>query len=195
MKIVMMTHYFASHQGGIEMVAGKLFDELAALQQDVVWIASDASPSPEIGEHQRVVALKASNAIEAKTGVPLPIPAFGALNEIRKEIEHADVVLIHDCLYLSNIAAFIFARRSGKPVVLVQHTGMIGYSNIILRMIGRISSRIITRFMLQRAEQTVFISETSKRYFGDLHFMRPPITVFNGVDTKIFRPLKLTETT
>jgi glycosyltransferase involved in cell wall biosynthesis len=49
--------------------------------------------------------------------------------------------------------------------------------------------------MLQSAEQIVFVSETSKRYFDHLHFMRRPITVFNGVDTEIFRPRKLTETT
>jgi glycosyltransferase involved in cell wall biosynthesis len=47
--------------------------------------------------------------------------------------------------------------------------------------------------MLRSAQQVVFISETTKRYFGRLRFRTPPAVVFNGVDTDVFRPLRGTE--
>jgi glycosyltransferase involved in cell wall biosynthesis len=42
--------------------------------------------------------------------------------------------------------------------------------------------------MLSRAAQVIFISETTKRFFSQLRFMRSPEIVFNGVDTDLYCP-------
>ena len=42
--------------------------------------------------------------------------------------------------------------------------------------------------MLRAADQVVFISETTAAHFGGLRYRRPPLTLFNGVDTDLFRP-------
>jgi hypothetical protein len=47
MKILMASHYFASHKGGIEIVAEELFRRLAVSEQEVTWLAADTTPPPD----------------------------------------------------------------------------------------------------------------------------------------------------
>ena len=188
MNIVTGTHYFASHQSGIEIVAGQLFRELGALDQQVVWIAADTTTPPEAGGALRTVSLPAYNLVERKTGVPLPIPTLRALSRVREEVRQADVLVLHDCLYLTNIAAYVCARRAGIPVMIVQHIGLVPYSNPVLRGLMKLANALLTRPMLAGAQQVVFISEITKEYFQNTEFRTPPEVIFNGVDTNIFRP-------
>jgi glycosyltransferase involved in cell wall biosynthesis len=115
------------------------------------------------------------------------------LNEVRKEVRRADVVILHDCLYLTNIAAFVCARLCRVPIIIIQHIGFVPYANALLSGLMKLANAAVTRPMLKRAHQVVFISETTKRYFGDVSFRTPPAIVFNGVDTDVFRPLRATE--
>ena len=184
----MATHYFASHGGGIEIVAGHLFREFAASGQEVVWIATDATPPPEATQFARVVSLRAANFVERKIGLPFPIPTLKALRELRREVKDADVVIIHDCLYLTNIAAYLFAQLAGIPIIIIQHIGIVPYSNRVLREVMKLANAVFTKNMLKGAAQTVFISEITKRYFNGVHYRVPPVVVFNGVDTSVFQP-------
>jgi glycosyltransferase involved in cell wall biosynthesis len=194
MNILMATHYFASHKGGIEIVAGRLYDELTALGQRVVWIASDASLPPDGKKNGRPVEIGAWNVVEQRFGVPFPIPSPDGLKKVWKEVESTDLVFIHDCLYLTNIFTFLFARLKKVPVVIIQHIGLVSYSNFILRALMRIANLVISRPMLRQADQMVFISETTKKYFEGVRFKRPVVTIFNGVDSNTFRPCHGDET-
>ena len=188
MKILMTTHYFASHRGGIEIVAEKLFEQWASMGHEAVWMASDATPPPNPVGASRTVCLRSANLIERKTGLPLPILTLGALRTIRREITHADIVVLHDCLYLSNIAAFLFARLRGVPIVVIQHIGLVPYKSGILDALMKFADAAVTRRMLGKAGQVVFISETTKNFFSGVSFRTPPDVIFNGVDTDVFRP-------
>jgi len=192
-KILMTTHYFASHQGGIEIVAGQLFRELAAAKQEVVWMASDVTPPPEATGTSRAAGLRTYNFVERKIGLPAPIPTFAAMRKTRAEVRQADLLIVHDCLYLTNILAYAWARLSGIPVVVVQHIGNVPYSSRFLSGVMKLANRWITRNMLRGAEQVVFISETTKEYFKGISFRTPPVVIFNGVDSDVFRPLHFAE--
>src|SRR5262249_7277005 len=109
-KIAMATHFFGSHRGGIETVAERLFLELAALEHDVVWIASDATTVPEPIGTGYGVGIPVLNFVENRLGVPFPIPTFAGLRQLRNEIRKVDLLILHDCLYLINIFAFLYAR-------------------------------------------------------------------------------------
>ena len=188
MKILMTTHYFGSHKGGIEIVAEELFRQFSKRDLEIVWAAGNATPPPEARGSSRTVVLPISNFVEEKTGLPFPVPGFRALRQLRGAVKNADVLLLHDCLYLSNIAVFIFARRRGVPIVIVQHIGAVPYKNPVLNGMMRFANRVVTRPMLRRADQVVFISETTKTFFGNVKFRRSPEVVFNGVDTDLYRP-------
>ncbi|HXH50493.1 MAG TPA: glycosyltransferase family 4 protein [Terriglobia bacterium] len=186
----MVTHYFPSHHGGIELVAERLFRGLAQRQCMVIWAAANVTSPPSEVTPDSVLPLKAWNGIEALTGVPVPIPTIGALRKLFSQVHQADLVLLHDCLYLSNIAALLYARMAGVPVVLVQHTRVVPYRNRLLRAFVGLANRLIARCMLASAQQVVFISQNTARYFASVRFRRPPAVVFNGVDIELFRPLK-----
>ncbi len=191
MKILMATHYFASHRGGIEIVAGELFCALTANGQEVTWMAGDCTPPPDPQGGSRLLPLRVFNFVEEKIGLPFPIPTVGALRKIRAAVRDADVVVLHDCLYLANIAAFFFARSRRVPIIVVQHT--VPNENGFAKLLMKIATRIFTRHMLTKADQAVFISETTKHFYSDLKFKTPPEIIFNGVNCDIFRPLREAE--
>ena len=189
MKILMASHYFASHKGGIEIVAEELFRVLAESEQEVIWLAADATPPPEPLGTSRTVSLRVFNFVEEKTGLPFPIPRPSALRKIIHEISNADIVVLHDCLYLSNILAFTSARLRRVPVLVIQHLGFVPYRSRPLRVAMRFANATVTRPMLSHADQVVFISDITRSYFGRLRFKSFPEIVFNGVDTNVYRPL------
>ena len=186
MRLLMVTHYFASHGGGIEIVAERLAAELAGAGHSVTWLASNASPTPG---NSPIVAksIRSGHWAERALGIPFPIPAAGELATIHQAVANADAVMIHDCLYLSNIAAFVGAKRANKPVLIVQHIGDVPYRNPVLRLVMQLANRLITSTLLARADQAVFISELTARRFSHVRFRRPPVLAFNGVDSSIFR--------
>jgi glycosyltransferase involved in cell wall biosynthesis len=193
MRFLMASHYFASHNSGIEIVAGELFRELTERKQDITWMAGDATPAPRTTGRSRTVSLRIVNFVEERTGLPFPIPTIMAMSEIGREIRKAEVVILHDCLYLSNIATFFCAKRRGITTIVVQHIGFIPYRNWLLNAVMRLANAAITRPMLSRADQVVFISETTRSFFYSVNYKRPPRTIFNGVDTDLYRTRLATE--
>jgi glycosyltransferase involved in cell wall biosynthesis len=190
MKFLMVTHYFGSHGGGVELVAERLFRGLVRRQCEVVWAAANVSAAPAEDVCGKALPLKTFNVVETITGLPFPVPSIGALKDLCSHVGRADIVLLHDCLYVSNIAAFLRARTLGVPVMIVQHIGMVPYRNFLLRAIMRFANALITGPMLASAQQVIFISQNTARYFASLPFRKPPALVFNGVDAKVFCPLR-----
>lgn len=188
MKIAMVSHYFGSHRGGIEIVAEELFRQFAARGQEVVWLASDVTPAPEIIGHARTVALPVWNYVERKIGIPFPIPKLGALRELTRAVDEADVVVLQDCLYLSNIFSFLLTRAKGVPTIIIQHAqGSIPRSRPVLRTFTKLANMIVTRPMLSSAAQVVFIGGTTRNFFRNVRYRSRPEIVFNGVDGRVYR--------
>jgi len=188
LKILMATHYFGSHNGGIEIVAEELFRQFSKRGLEIAWAAGNTTSPPEAIGTSSTIRLPISNFVEEKIGLPFPIPGLKAIGQLRAAVKNADVVILHDCLYLSNIVTFLLARRRGAPTVIVQHIGAVPYKNPVLNGMMRLANRVVTRPMLARAGQVVFISETTKTFFRDVDFRRSPELVFNGVDTDLYRP-------
>ena len=104
-------------------------------------------------------------------------------------VRDADVVHLHDCLYLPNLAAYVAARLARRPVIVTQHVGMVPYRNPVLRALLFLAYRMLGRIVLGGARQVVFVSESVRSYFnGFVRFRAPPLLVPNGVDTSVFRP-------
>lgn len=191
MKLLMVSHYFESHRSGLELIAGRLIQELVRLDQEVVWVASNVTPPPfdnKLGA--RPVALNAVNVTERYLGIPFPIPSLGSIGQIRREVQRADAVLLQDSLYPMCIAAFMFALMSRKPVVIAQHVGIVPYNNPLFRMLMSFANTIVVRRMLARADAVAFFSEITARYFSGVSFRRTPKLMFTGVDTETFFPIR-----
>lgn len=187
MRLLVISAYFDTHRGGVERVAGRLASELARRCFDVSWLASDASPPRRI-EGVNSIAVKSNNWVQAKTGVPMPIWGLGALFRLWNAVRDADLVMLHDTLYLGNIAAFMAAKLKRRPVVIIQHVGKIRFQNPVFRLLMQIGDKLAGRPMLARADQAIFISERIADEFSDVRFRNPPEILFNAVQSEIFDP-------
>jgi glycosyltransferase involved in cell wall biosynthesis len=190
MKPLMITNYFESHQGGLELIGGRLVRELVRLGEDVRWVAGDVTPPPQDDELRlRAVPVRLCNVTERRLGIPFPFPGFSAIRTVAREIRGADAVLLQDSLYPMCILAFLCAALWHKPVVIAQHVGIVPYRNPIFRLIMTFLNRVVARPMLARAERVAFFSEITARYFAGVRHRAPPKSMFTGVDTEIFHPI------
>jgi alpha-maltose-1-phosphate synthase len=187
MRLLTVTHFYETHGGGIERVAGQLNRQFAALGHEVAWAASDGDPPPG-PETASPVPLACWNGIERLSGLPMPIPTPGALARLRRAVGESDALIVHDGLYATSVAALRAARRAGKPVLLVQHIAAIPFRSALLRGAMQIANRFVTVPMLRAADQVAFISETTAAAFAGARLKRPALIAFNGVDMEIFRP-------
>lgn len=190
LRVILVTHYYPAHQGGVERIAGQLAERLAAAGvARIEWHASDcdAAPSPAAGLSTAPAA--SWNFAERRLGFPYPVWTPTALRRLAHACRDADVVHLHDCLYLANLVAFAAARRARRPVLVTQHIGHVPYRNPLLRAAHRTANRLLGAWLLGGADQVVFESDTVRAYFSRfVRFARPAPLVENGVDTDRFRP-------
>lgn len=187
MRILIVSAFYENHGGGIEVVAGAMARALGRRGNDCRWAAAafdEAPHDPQI----RTVPLPASDPIERWTGLPMPIPNAEARRLLEREVAAADAVIVHDALYVSSILAARYAARHCKPWILVQHIGAIPYTSPLLRAAIGAANRLVTRRMLSRTSQAVFISDAVRGLFDTARLKNPPALLFNGVDHDLFRP-------
>lgn len=186
MRFLCVTHFFEGHGGGIERVAGHLNRHIADAGHDVGWAASAANDVAS-GPRLEGLPLRCVDPLERLTGLPMPLPLPSAWRTLRRAVRQADVVIIHDALYVTSILAMLFAVMARKPVVLIQHIAGIEFAHPVLRGLMWLANRLVTRPMLRRADQALFISDTVRTAFADVRMKRAARLQFNGVDGAIFR--------
>lgn len=186
MRILTVTHFFESHGGGIERVAGQLCRQFAALGAAVAWAASDADPAPDCAVE--AVPLPCVNPTERLTGLPMPIPGLRGARSLSRQVRLSDAVIIHDALYVTSVLALLMAKAQGKRTILVQHIAAIPFSSPVLRAVMSLANFLVTRPMLWAADERVFISDTVRReLLGETPRLSSEL-LFNGVDAAIFHP-------
>jgi len=188
-RITLVSHYYPAHRGGVERIAGQLAERLArAGVAEIDWHASDCDAPPALAGVQCVPA-HGWNGLERSVGIPYPVWAPGALRRLGRAAAAAELVHLHDCLYLPNLVAFMAARLAGRPVLVTQHIGFVPYRNPLLRFLAAAANRLIGGFVLGRATRVVFESDSVRKYFeGFVRFRTAPLLVPNGVDTEVFVP-------
>jgi glycosyltransferase involved in cell wall biosynthesis len=191
-KVLLVTHYYPAHRGGVEIVAGKLAESLIQIQSSSItiqWMASDVDSVPKVTQGLTFLPMSASNWIEDKILIPYPIWSLSSLLKLWKGIDSVDVVHLHDYLYMSNLAAFVFTKIKNKPIIITQHIGFIPYNNPVFRGLLSFLNNTLGCAILRSVDQVIFISEVGQKYFSDkTRFRHPSLMIANGVDTDIFVP-------
>src|SRR5262245_54197821 len=117
------------HMGGIERVAQSLVDGLTRRGHSVRWVSSATPAAP--GAHGGSVRVPAWNGLGERLGVPFPVWSPAALATLEREVAHADLVHVHDCLYMGSAAAAAFCKRHCKPLLLTQHVGYVPFGRAL----------------------------------------------------------------
>ncbi|WP_370937294.1 glycosyltransferase family 4 protein [Amycolatopsis sp. cg13] len=185
LRILLVSHYYPPHVGGIENVAAQQARKLAARGSEVTVLTSAGPPVPDDGV--RVVRIPAFNGVENRTGVPFPVfgPRLG--RAVREWVRWADVVHLHDTLYQSSWSAGLRAARTGTPLFLTQHVAVVEHPSALVRAVQHAVYRSVGR-RLFRASREVFVVNDSvaafvRRFRGGSAELLP-----NGVDTSQYRP-------
>jgi len=187
MKLLVVTHFYASHGGGIEIVADRLSHALLQRGHEVEWAASDVTPVPDGVAGLLPLPMAASNFTEDRLGFPYPVWSPASLRRLDEAVKAADLVHLHDSLYFGNAAAFLLARLRRKPVVITQHIGDVAYENRVLRALFKTANATLGRRLLTGAEQVIFIADHVRAFFEPrVQFSAPPLLIMNGVDTGHF---------
>lgn len=189
LTIVLVTHYFPSKGGGVEIVAFELARRLVdKTGAHIIWFASDTTPPPDMpGMSYRPV--RSWNFAERRFGIPFPLWNPLCIPVLWRAIGAADVVHLHDTLYAGNLVAACIAKLRRKPIVVTQHIGLVPYRSKVVRGLMSVANRTFAARVLSRADSVTFISRAVRDYYDGLcRWRRPPHFVPNGVDTSLYRP-------
>jgi glycosyltransferase involved in cell wall biosynthesis len=189
--VLLVTHYFAEQGGGIERVAAQLATQLVNTGHRVTWTASDTCPLTESPHAAtQCIPMRAWDGIQRATGAPWPIWSLTSIRRLWSLVGDASVIHLHDCLYMGNAFAYLFARLRGRPVVVTQHVSDVPFKSPLLKIALWLAYQSVGRLILGHADQVVFISEVVRNDFQTrFRFRNEPRFIPNGVDSSLFAPV------
>lgn len=185
MKILTVSNYFPNHAGGIEIVAKNLVENWRR-QTSVHWAACVVDTWQDYQEGD--IPLTAYNFTETRLGFPYPIPNLSSIKKIAEQVRWADIVHLHDCLYLSNLIAFLSAKFFSKPLITTQHIGIVPYQENYKVVLQWLAYQTFGRLVLNGSDKAIFINDKIRRWFTENIGLNQSQVLQNGVDHKIFYP-------
>ena len=190
-RILISTHYFAPHIGGIEVVAGYEAEHLAASGHDVTILTSAIGSNP--GEEQmgraHVHRVRAGNLMERRFGAPFPLLLPSFVWRAWCRVRASDVVHIHDAQYMSSWVIAFWCRCLRKPTVVTQHVALVSHPNRAVRVVQRLVYRTLGRFVLLTGHRVIVLNSTVAEFVAALGVPSERMTfVPSGVDTRLYRP-------
>jgi glycosyltransferase involved in cell wall biosynthesis len=189
-RVFQVSSFFASHLGGLEVVADQLARRLAQAGVQLTWMAGGiAGEEPAASANLTIDRADYVDVLEKRTGLPAPIWSMPSLVRLWRHVGVCDVVHVHDFLYMPSLTAILFAWLRRRPLVMTQHIGETPFESRARRMLLAALNRSIGRWALRRAEQVAFVGLPVMRYYGQfVKFRRPPLLISNGVDHTLYRP-------
>jgi glycosyltransferase involved in cell wall biosynthesis len=192
MKVVIASHYFGPHVGGVETVAYNQARHLAHAGIDVTVLTSACDSRRGSAWHDDGFAiwrLAAWNRFEQSIGVPFPVVSPTAVWDSYRIVRDSDVVHVHDAFYMTTWLTAFWAWRLGKPLVLTQHVEYIPHPSRLVRAVQRLVLATFGQFVF-RASTRVTVVNTTVRDFLIRNGVDAGkiVVVTNGVDTRLFHP-------
>ncbi|HEV2009671.1 MAG TPA: glycosyltransferase family 4 protein, partial [Candidatus Limnocylindria bacterium] len=120
-------------------------------------------------------------------------PSPLALGPLSDAVRRADVVHLHDCLYLPILAADAAARRAGVPTIVTQHVAMVAFGGPVEALLYR-AYRTVGRRVLRHAARVAFVNAGVRAWFAT-HIDRALESehIPNAVDLGRFHPASARE--
>lgn len=186
MKILIVTHYFLPHKGGIEFVAYNQAKELVKKGHKVTIISSKIGDEPEeeIIDGIKIRRVKAWNWFEDKQGVPYPVFSWRIFKVMNEEAKNADIIHVHDINYLTSFIATKKSKKYSKPLILTQHITFVN-KGLITNTIQRIVKSVYGNYIIKSSDKIIVCNNQVKKWLNE-----PNKTSFlhNAVDTNLFKP-------
>jgi len=185
MKVLIVTHYWLPHMGGIERVAYEQATRLSKEGNSVYVITSMVGSErafEEPGDNLTIFRVPAFNFLENGLSIPYPIFSPLLLSKISRIVDNVEVVNCHDFFYMSSFFSALQARKKGIPIVLTQHVSKISYESKCLNFMESLVCEVLGRYVLNSADEIVCVSRKTREYVGR------GTVIYNGVDHERFVP-------
>ena len=195
MKILMTTHYFPPHVGGIGTVALRQCEEFAKLGHSVQVLTSDTKEElPQLDPLITIHRIPTVNWLERFLGIPFPLVSPMMFSRVSAAADDADVIIAHGHMYIASLASTLAARRKKKPLAVFQHNTFIQFSNPLLNLLQRTCDWTVGRFVLRSADVLIAGSQMTADYMKRIIREDRPIAVpYYGVSTERFAPISASE--
>ncbi|TCJ30885.1 glycosyltransferase family 4 protein [Nocardioides jejuensis] len=187
--VLQVSHYYPPHIGGLERVVFEVAHGLQERGHDVEVLTSALGASPGTIDEGgvRVHRMRALNPFE-RFAVPFPLFLPSFLVAAWKAIGRADVVQIHDMLYISSWVAALFCRIRRTPYVVTCHVGIVDHPSRLVLAVQRIVHRTLGQLVLSGAAQLHPITEIIEQQLRTAAPSTRTVLLPNGVDQEFFRP-------
>ena len=193
MKIVLISHYFPPHVGGIEYVAQNQAKYLAKKGHDVSVITSAIGTKK--GRHKdsdgyTVFRIAASNMMEKKTGVPFPIFSPKLLTQTYRLVKQADIVHVHDAFYVSSQISGIVSIIMRKPFYITQHVATVDHPSRLVMFVQKTIYHTLGKLLFNKSKGIIVYNVNVKNFLIKLGVdSRKILQNYNGIDTTFFSPI------
>lgn len=179
-----MAHQVLPHVGGLETVVAAEAQGLRARGWRVAVVSSAGAVGPGVRDEDgvRTVRVRAWNGLEERYGVPFPLFSPRLVTRLYGEVRRADVVHVHDVLYVSSWVAALWCLALRTPYVLHRHVGFVHHSSALVRLVQRVVLGTAGRLVLARARAVLAIDEHVATGLPNVRVLG------NGVDTDRFHP-------
>lgn len=190
-SVLIVSHYYEPHVGGVEAVARAEAMELARRGDRVAVLTSStgAQPGRSTSDGVAVHRVRAWNGFEKRLGVPFPVFSPTLLFSAWRLVRQADVVHIHDRLYMTSWVAALVCRLLSTPYVVTQHVGVVNHTSLAVRTIQAAVHRSLGALVLRRARAVLPINAFIEGNVREMVPRSARVQVLrNGVDPEIYRP-------
>lgn len=187
MRVLVATHYWRPHRGGIETVAREQALRLVGRGHQVTVVTSRLGGDlpDEVDEGIRLLRVRVANPLEGR-GVPYPLFSPALLPAMASLLRAHDVALTHSHTFMPSVVMSVAARALRKPMLVLQHNTWVDYPQPF-RALEAVADRTVGALTLRLARRRLAVSEETRRYVQSL-VPGPCELLRNGVDTRRFRP-------
>lgn len=182
MKILQITPYYLPHTGGIERYVYNLSQYLIS-QGHTVDIATANMPESSDKETVEGVTIYRYPNLCTLMGNPI----ITNLSDLKSRMKEYDIVHIHGVYTYAALRTALFLGRKHQQKVFLTHHGRVVYPNSPKNILAKIYEQVFVRFVLNRVDKAVVLSESDREHFFSLGMPKDKISIIpNGIDTKVF---------
>src|SRR5665647_254574 len=193
-RLLVVSQYFPPHVGGIERIAWIEANYLSRAGTEVSVLTSacdsEGALTGEAGE-AAVCRVPAWNGLEARLGVPFPVFSPSLAIHSYRLVRWADIVHVHDSLYLSSWVTAAWCRVTQTPLLVTQQVEIVAHPRRSVIFVQRAVYATLGLLVVRTARRVAVVNSRVADFLRTLGVADSRITLLpNGIDTDLFRPAR-----